>query len=242
MIISHLSLQNSPLRWLAHFFEGAGGLSSCVCSEPIPLFDSSGQLQGYEVTATDYSDCPLGYVVFDVRCPGIVSRFSFAEGKPGPYEQIVGNDVSAYSLATDQPMLVSSSPLDFQAESVDALGRYACAVTYGSTQHQDIGPGFQRFCAERGVSILPVRVVSSSLQKFKNQVDALRQSVVMLAINEGTASAPKRAGHAMAVSGYGRITRGLTSLNCIVVHDGWSDEAFINYDFQGFMDKNGVFM
>ena len=51
-----------------------------------------------------------------------------------------------------------------------------------------------------------------------------------------------RAGHAMAVSGYGRITRGLTSLNCIVVHDGWSDEAFINYDFQGFMDKNGVFM
>ena len=30
--------------------------------------------------------------------------------------------------------------------------------------------------------------------------------------------------------------------NCIVVHDGWSDEAFINYDFQGFMDKNGVFM
>ena len=162
------------------FFEGAGGLSSCVCSEPIPLFDSSGQLQGYEVTATDYSDCPLGYVVFDVRCPGIVSRFSFAEGKPGPYEQIVGN--------------------------------------------------------------LPVRVVSPSLQKFKNQVDALRQSVVMLAINEGTASAPKRAGHAMAVSGYGRITRGLTSLNCIVVHDGWSDEAFINYDFQGFMDKNGVFM
>lgn len=146
------------------FFEGAGGLSSCVCSEPIPLFDSSGQLQGYEVTATDYSDCPLGYVVFDVRCPGIVSRFSFAEGKPGPYEQIVGNDVSAYSLATDQPMLVSSSPLDL------------------------------------------------------------------------------RAGHAMAVSGYGRITRGLTSLNCIVVHDGWSDEAFINYDFQGFMDKNGVFM
>lgn len=340
------------------FFEGAGGLSSCVCSEPIPLFDSSGQLQGYEVTATDYSDCPLGYVVFDVRCPGIVSRFSFAEGKPGPYEQIVGNDVSAYSLATDQPMLVSSSPLDFsvplfsrgvsllaggevvdlsdvaatysddgsssydptswnelmirwtevlrgpytlkehnnievnglsQAESVDALGRYACAVTalysmastmlnaagndwlinrrndigcyntiweytnttvdhvkdgvtYGSTQHQDIGPGFQRFCAERGVSILPVRVVSPSLQKFKNKVDALRQSVVMLAINEGTASAPKRAGHAMAVSGYGRITRGLTSLNCIVVHDGWSDEAFINYDFQGFMDKNGVFM
>jgi len=267
------------------FFEGAGGLSSCVCSEPIPLFDSSGQLQGYEVTATDYSDCPLGYVVFDVRCPGIVSRFSFAEGKPGPYEQIVGNDVSAYSLATDQPMLVSSSPLDFQAESVDALGRYACAVTalysiastmlnawlinrrndigcyntiweytnatvdhvkdgvtYGSTQHQDVGPGFQRFCAERGVSILPVRVVSPSLQKFKNQVDALRQSVVMLAINEGTASAPKRAGHAMAVSGYGRITRGLTSLNCIVVHDGWSDEAFINYDFQGFMDKNGVFM
>lgn len=69
-----------------------------------------------------------------------------------------------------------------------------------------------------------------------------RQSVVMLAINEGTASAPKRAGHAMAVSGYGRITRGLTPLNCIVVHDGWSDEAFINYDFQGFMDKNGVFM
>lgn len=69
-----------------------------------------------------------------------------------------------------------------------------------------------------------------------------RQSVVMLAINEGTASAPKRAGHAMAVSGYGMITRGLTSLNCIVVHDGWSDEAFINYDFQGFMDKNGVFM
>lgn len=51
-----------------------------------------------------------------------------------------------------------------------------------------------------------------------------------------------RAGHAMAVSGYGRITRGLTSLNCIVVHDGWSDEAFINYDFQGFMDKNGAFM
>lgn len=311
MIISHLSLQNSPLGWLAHLFEGAGGLSSCVCSEPVPLFDSSGQLQGYEVTATDYSDCPLGYVVFDVRCPGIVSSFSFAEGKPGPYEQIVGNDVSAYSLATDQPMLVSSSPLDFsvplfsrgvsllaggevvdlsdvaatysddgsssydptswnelmirwtevlrgpytlkehnnievnglsQAESVDALGRYACAVTYGSTQHQDIGPGFQRFCAERGVSILPVRVVSPSLQKFKNQVDALRQSVVMLAINEGTASAPKRAGHAMAVSGYGRITRGLTSLNCIVVHDGWSDEAFINYDFQGFMDKNGVFM
>ena len=46
----------------------------------------------------------------------------------------------------------------------------------------------------------------------------------------------------MAVSGYGRITRGLTSLNRIVVHDGWSDEAFINYDFQGFMDKNGVFM
>lgn len=115
-------------------------------------------------------------------------------------------------------------------------------VTYGSTQHQDIGPGFQRFCAERGVLILPVRVVSPSLQKFKNQVDALRQSVVMLAINEGTASAPKRAGHAMAVSGYGRITRGLTSLNCIVAHDGWSDEAFINYDFQGFMDKNGVFM
>lgn len=38
------------------------------------------------------------------------------------------------------------------------------------------------------------------------------------------------------------ITRGLTSLNCIVVHDGWSDDAFINYDFQGFMDKNGVFM
>lgn len=102
--------------------------------------------------------------MFDVRCPGIVSRFSFAEGKPGPYEQIVGNDVSAYSLATDQPMLVSSSPLDL------------------------------------------------------------------------------RAGHAMAVSWYGRITRGLTSLNCIVVHDGWSDEAFINYDFQGFMDKNGVFM
>lgn len=174
------------------FFEGAGGLSSCVCSEPIPLFDSSGQLQGYEVTATDYSDCPLGYVVFDVRCPGIVSRFSFAEGKPGPYEQIVGNDVSAYSLATDQPMLVSSSPLDFSV------------------------PLFSR-----GVSLLAGGEV----------VDL--SDVAATYSDDGSSS---------AVSGYGRITRGLTSLNCIVVHDGWSDEAFINYDFQGFMDKNGVFM
>ena len=160
------------------FFEGAGGLSSCVCSEPIPLFDSSGQLQGY--------------VVFDVRCPGIVSRFSFAEGKPGPYEQIVGNDVSAYSLATDQPMLVSSSPLDFSV------------------------PLFSR-----GVSLLAGGEV----------VDL--SDVAATYSDDGSSS---------AVSGYGRITRGLTSLNCIVVHDGWSDEAFINYDFQGFMDKNGVFM
>ena len=36
-----------------------------------------------------------------------------------------------------------------------------------------------------------------------------RQSVVMLAINEGTASAPKRAGHAMAVSWYGRDNQGI---------------------------------
>ena len=88
-------------------------------------------------------------------------------------------------------------------------------------------------------------LVSSSLLDFS--VPLFSRGVSLLAGGEvvdlsDVAVTYSDDGNSSAVSGYGRITRGLTSLNCIVVHDGWSDEAFINYDFQGFMDKNGVFM
>lgn len=88
---------------------------SLETEQPIPMYDASGNMIGYEVDFTSGS-VPSGYVVFDVTCSGLVSRFCVDDNCPGLYSQSVqANSMSrSFSLSSD-PVLVKLNPIEYAA-------------------------------------------------------------------------------------------------------------------------------
>lgn len=86
---------------------------SLSTGDPIPLFSVDNTIIGYEV---DYyvAGAPHGYVLFDVTCPSLVSRFTFEKGSTGLYSLTIASSNSRpINTFSTHPRLFKFNSLEF---------------------------------------------------------------------------------------------------------------------------------
>ena len=132
---------------------------------------------------------------------------------------------------------------DFTQTKIDEGNPPHGGVTYGSTSSENIGAGFQSYCASKGFDIgYSYNPRRPAYVRFKEQVSEQKHSVFTAGIvtsdgNGGT----KVDGHAMAVYGWGEIKSNNSTMANLFLFDGWQNMVFLNYSYTGFQWATGTF-
>lgn len=83
--------------------------------QPIPMCDADGNMIGYEVDFVD-GGVPSGYVVLDVTCSNLVSRFCFDANCEGMYRQsLKANTLTREVTPSSNPVLIKLNPIEYAA-------------------------------------------------------------------------------------------------------------------------------
>lgn len=119
------------------------------------------------------------------------------------------------------------------------------SIDLGETEFTNIGPGFQSYCRNRGVSISYSYEKSPTFTHFKNMVDRGDMGIFGCGINVVNDKGEiTRSGHGMAVEGYAILKKGTISedINTLIVADGWYDAArYLSFYYTKFTDTHGIY-
>ena len=93
---------------------------TCIPSEPIKFYDTSGKAQGYIV---DFyrADTPYGYVVIDSQTTGLISSYSFSKNRVGPATQLRASRNA--HLNQSEMHVIMLNPLEFGLVGNDGVMR-----------------------------------------------------------------------------------------------------------------------
>jgi hypothetical protein len=116
---------------------------------------------------------------------------------------------------------------------------YKNGCTYGYTLYDMIGPGFTNYClTQHAYAQGNSGKYSPTIDDFKASVARKRHSVFSANILKSNG---EKDGHVMAVSGWRTLSGAGSTLNGLVVYDGWSDMVFLNTSFNGYVSTYGTF-
>lgn len=114
-------------------------------------------------------------------------------------------------------------------------------VIYGKTNIYNIGPGFVKYCSERGISISQSTVENPAYSFFTSCIDRGDMAVVHCGIIGDSTGA--RVGHSMSVSGYTTLISYDTgkTLHTLMISDGWNSYVrYLNFDFENWTEIRGT--
>lgn len=110
---------------IAAKFAEANAPCSLTATNPIPIFDASGEQCGWSVDF-QHDNIQSGYLILDANEPELISQFSFTDGALNPYAEIAKDLPSNHSSLALNPSIVKMSPFDFCAidpETSRAIGK-----------------------------------------------------------------------------------------------------------------------
>ena len=112
-------------------------------------------------------------------------------------------------------------------------------IIYGSTKYEMIGIGFTSYCLTQQSYVQGNSgKYSPTLSDYKTSVANKKHSVFSANILTTDGS---KSGHIMAVSGWRTLSGSGSTINGLVVYDGWSDMVFLNTSFSGYTSTYGTF-
>lgn len=116
---------------------------------------------------------------------------------------------------------------------------YSNGVNFGETKYEMIGVGFTTYCLAQQAYIQGNSgKYNPTLSDYKTSVANTKHSVFSANILKPDGS---KNGHIMAVSGW-RTLRGMGStIDGLMVYDGWDDIVFLNTSFSGYVSTYGTF-